>query len=125
ADEPFRPFGAPPRVDHGVPRLRELDLEILDDGRPETVGLVDRDRVQLVVVAGAELACEPRHVRLLDELRRRLPDELAQCDEAYVAAANLVGTNKGGRMKARILAEENRKWLTLAAVSFGLFMIML
>jgi EmrB/QacA subfamily drug resistance transporter len=28
-------------------------------------------------------------------------------------------------MKARILAEENRKWLTLAAVSFGLFMIML
>jgi EmrB/QacA subfamily drug resistance transporter len=28
-------------------------------------------------------------------------------------------------MKARIFAEENRKWLTLAAVSFGLFMIML
>ena len=28
-------------------------------------------------------------------------------------------------MKARILAEENRKWWTLAAVSFGLFMIML
>src|SRR4029079_16448117 len=28
-------------------------------------------------------------------------------------------------MKARILAEENRKWWTLAAVAFGLFMIML
>jgi EmrB/QacA subfamily drug resistance transporter len=28
-------------------------------------------------------------------------------------------------MKARIFAEENRKWWTLAAVSFGLFMIML
>jgi EmrB/QacA subfamily drug resistance transporter len=28
-------------------------------------------------------------------------------------------------VKARIFAEENRKWLTLAAVSFGLFMIML
>src|SRR5215469_153419 len=28
-------------------------------------------------------------------------------------------------MKARILAPENRKWWTLAAVSFGLFMIML
>jgi len=28
-------------------------------------------------------------------------------------------------VKARILAEENRKWWTLAAVSFGLFMIML
>src|SRR5919205_30769 len=28
-------------------------------------------------------------------------------------------------MKARILAPENRKWLTLAAVAVGLFMIML
>ncbi|MEP7225699.1 MAG: MFS transporter [Actinomycetota bacterium] len=28
-------------------------------------------------------------------------------------------------MRTRIFAEENRKWLTLAAVSFGLFMIML
>ncbi|MGH3078016.1 MAG: MFS transporter [Gaiellaceae bacterium] len=28
-------------------------------------------------------------------------------------------------MRARIFAEENRKWVTLAAVSFGLFMIML
>ena len=28
-------------------------------------------------------------------------------------------------MKARIFAEENKKWWTLAAVSFGLFMIML
>ena len=28
-------------------------------------------------------------------------------------------------MRARIFAEENRKWLTLGAVSFGLFMIML
>ena len=28
-------------------------------------------------------------------------------------------------MKARIFADENRKWWTLAAVAFGLFMIML
>jgi hypothetical protein len=28
-------------------------------------------------------------------------------------------------LRARILGEGNRKWLTLAAVSFGLFMIML
>ncbi|HVM58229.1 MAG TPA: hypothetical protein VMT74_12235, partial [Gaiellaceae bacterium] len=28
-------------------------------------------------------------------------------------------------MKARIFAPENRKWWTLAAVAFGLFMIML
>src|SRR5687767_8176297 len=31
----------------------------------------------------------------------------------------------GGGMKARIFAEENRKWWTLGAVAFGLFMIML
>ncbi|HUY72170.1 MAG TPA: MFS transporter, partial [Gaiellaceae bacterium] len=31
----------------------------------------------------------------------------------------------GSWMKARIFADENRKWWTLAAVSFGLFMIML
>lgn len=30
----------------------------------------------------------------------------------------------GAAMKARLLASENRKWLTLAAVTFGLFMIM-
>ena len=30
-----------------------------------------------------------------------------------------------GGMRTRIFAEENRKWLTLASVSFGLFMIML
>ena len=28
-------------------------------------------------------------------------------------------------MKARLFADENRKWWTLAAVAFGLFMIML
>src|SRR3712207_6792486 len=28
-------------------------------------------------------------------------------------------------MRARMLAPENRKWLTLASVAFGLFMIML
>src|ERR671928_790583 len=28
-------------------------------------------------------------------------------------------------MRARLFADENRKWWTLAAVSFGLFMIML
>jgi len=30
-----------------------------------------------------------------------------------------------GRVKARLFAAENRKWWTLAAVTFGLFMIML
>ena len=34
-------------------------------------------------------------------------------------------TGEGEVLKARIFAEENKKWWTLAAVSFGLFMIML
>src|SRR5919106_5499460 len=46
----------------------------------------------------------------------------------WLVSASLVSTNskgKGERVRARIFAEETRKWLTLAAVSFGLFMIML
>jgi len=34
-------------------------------------------------------------------------------------------TGEGEGLKARIFAEENKKWWTLAAVAFGLFMIML
>ena len=44
-------------------------------------------------------------------------------------SANLVSTNNDPQgdknLKARIFAPENRKWWTLAAVAFGLFMIML
>src|SRR5256885_5276780 len=43
-----------------------------------------------------------------------------------LVSTNLVDANRGGHgLKARIFAEENKKWWTLAAVSFGLFMIML
>src|SRR6476619_1002971 len=38
---------------------------------------------------------------------------------------NLTATEGEGRVRARIFAEENKKWWTLGAVSFGLFMIML
>src|SRR5215475_1472865 len=44
-----------------------------------------------------------------------------------LVAASLVSTNRtrGTPMRARLPAEENRKWWTLAAVAFALFMIML
>src|SRR5689334_16509221 len=45
---------------------------------------------------------------------------------ANLAPTNLVPTNsRENGLRARIFADENRKWWTLAAVSFGLFMIML
>ena len=68
ADEPFRPFGAVRRVEHALPRLRELDAEVVDDRGPEPLRLVDRAAVQLVVIRTAEPAHQARHVRVLDEL---------------------------------------------------------
>src|SRR4029077_20321926 len=35
------------------------------------------------------------------------------------------GARRGESMKARLFTDDNRKWWTLVAVSFGLFMIML
>src|ERR1700760_2409406 len=52
-------------------------------------------------------------------------------DGAKLAHANLVSANfgRGEDVRARVmevlLDEKNRKWWTLAAVAFGLFMIML
>src|SRR6188474_3868131 len=48
-----------------------------------------------------------------------------QCTSPW-ATASLVRTNfGGGAVKAKIFDPENRKWWTLGAVAFGLFMIML
>ena len=85
ADEPRRPLRPARGVDDGVPGPGELDPEIRDDGGPEAVGLVDGDPVQLVVIGRAERAREPRHVRLLDELRARAPDEAVGHAESLVA----------------------------------------
>src|SRR5262245_64630752 len=50
-------------------------------------------------------------------------------DGRVLVVANVVCTNKDRgevvHMRARLVTEENKKWWTLAAVSFGLFMIML
>ena len=75
AVEPRRPLPAARRVDDGRPRLRELDPEVGDDLRPEALGLLDRDPVQLRVRARVESAHQPGEVRALDELRGGLPDE--------------------------------------------------
>src|SRR5437879_1269810 len=51
---------------------------------------------------------------------------MADVGGAMLVAANLVGANSERRqMRARLFAEENKKWWTLVAVAFGLFMIML
>ena len=49
----------------------------------------------------------------------RVRDELAKVSRAQ---ARTLG---GGAVRARLFTDDNRKWWTLVAVSFGLFMIML
>src|SRR5881398_3467212 len=45
--EPGRPLGTPGRVDHVLPRLRELEPQILDDRRPEPLRLLDREVMEV------------------------------------------------------------------------------
>src|SRR5947208_78788 len=69
--------------------------------------------MQLVVVGAAEPPHQPRQVRLFNLLGCRCPDVFRHS----------IGSLS--RMRARLFAPEFRKWWTLAAVAFGLFMIML
>src|SRR5207237_3892081 len=92
--------------------MRELEAEIGDHGRPEPLGLFDRDAVEFVVIRTLEPSHETRDVCALDELGTRRPDDVVHIDSL-------------GRMRACLFTPENRKWWTLLAVAFGLFMIML
>ena len=71
------------------------------------------------------------HVRALLETQGASAEELdAHSDEIARVRAELAGVAAGERggeslMRARLFTAENRKWWTLVAVSFGLFMIML
>ena len=76
ADEPPRPFRAVRGVDDLCPRLRELEAQILDQRRPEALGLLDRDAMEVAVALDPEPPRQPGHVGALDLLRRRRPDEL-------------------------------------------------
>jgi hypothetical protein len=77
ADEPACPLRPARGVDDRVPRCRELDAEIVYDRGPEAVRLVDRDAVELGVPVRAEQPRQAGQVRLLDEVGRRSPDEVA------------------------------------------------
>ena len=77
ADEPRGPLGAAGRVHDAFPGLGELDPEVVDHLGPELLGLLDRDLVQIAVARDAEPAHQPGHVRLLEELLGRRPDEPA------------------------------------------------
>ena len=67
----------------------------------------------------------PRHPRSTRALRGDGPPPAVRGPKLVFANIVPYPTRRAGTMKARILAEDNRKWWTLAAVSFALFMIML
>ena len=71
--EPGRPRDPARVVQDPLPRRRELQLEIVDDGPPEPIRLFDREPVQRGVVRAAERAREPDDVRLLELLRGGRP----------------------------------------------------
>src|SRR5437763_12580661 len=57
--------------------------------------------------------------------RARRPQRRDRPRPHIARAAGTGGRRRGISMRARLFTDENRKWWTLVAVSFGLFMIML
>src|SRR6266542_5712963 len=72
-DEPLGPWDAGRAVQDALERCRELDPEVLHDGVPEPLHVVDRPAPELVDRLDAVLAHEARDVRVLDVIGRRLP----------------------------------------------------
>jgi hypothetical protein len=77
ADEPGRPFDPAGGVHHLLPRLGELEAEILDDRRPEPLRLLHGDAVERVVAVHVEPPREAGQVRGLDPLGVGPPDEIS------------------------------------------------
>ena len=104
-----------------VPAAEERDRQVVAHRRARSAPGRRRDsRCRCVVVGAVETPREPRDVRGLELRLAGRPGEVGSVSPGSVC------TGYGRRrMRSRIFAEENRKWLTLAAVSFGLFMIML
>ena len=82
--EPGRPLGTPGGVDHVLPRLGELDPQILDHRGPEPLRLLDRDAVELVVALDPQSARESRQVRALHVFGARFPDEVGHARSVRV-----------------------------------------
>src|SRR5262249_55201496 len=99
ADEPARPLDAGGVVPDALPRLRELDPEILDDGGPEPLRLLHGAPPKLVVVVDPVPAHEARDVRVVDDVPRGLPDHLHALEPSHgdlrteLARANLACAN--------------------------------
>jgi hypothetical protein len=96
AHEPGRPLDPRARVEHALPRRRELEPEILDDLRPEALGLFDREAMELVVAVAPEPAPEPHDVRPLDALLGGSPDELAHLGDPSPNKRNPPGCGSPG-----------------------------
>src|SRR5919109_1001835 len=102
-----------------MPGLEELETEVLDDGRPEPLRIARGAPHQIAIVGETEAPHEPDDVRALEDAGVGLPDHLHDGESLH-------GRERSDPwMRARILAPEFRKWWTLGAVAFGLFMIML
>jgi hypothetical protein len=82
ADEPRRPLRAARGVHDVLPRLRELELHVLDRDRPEPLGVVLRPPHEVPVVVDSVPAHEPNDVRALEHVLARLPDELTHAAKA-------------------------------------------
>jgi hypothetical protein len=85
AEQPLRVVHRRAREPHGAGHRpvrehtveRAARLEALPDRRPEALDVLDRPAPERVVVRRAERGREPRHVRMLPQRRRRLPQQLA------------------------------------------------
>jgi hypothetical protein len=75
--EPGRPLRAARVVVDPPPRSRELEAHVLDRGGPEPSRVLLRAPNQLAVVGDAVPAHKPGHVRALDGLPGRTPDDLS------------------------------------------------
>ena len=100
ADEPGRPLGAARQIDHALPRLCELEAEVVDHERPEPLGLLARTADERPVVGCARTVLEARDVGALDGRLVRPPHDLRSAHAgqptpppARLASANLVLAN--------------------------------
>jgi hypothetical protein len=77
ADEPGRPLRATRDVHHLIPRLGELEADVLDHRGPEPPGLLLRPSHELPVILDPMPPHEPRHIGPLAHLFTRCPDHFA------------------------------------------------
>src|SRR5207302_8382527 len=85
ADEPARPLDPVRGLEDARPSPREDQPQVVDEGRPEALRLLDRDTVELVVARAAEQPREPGQVCRLYDLGSRFPDDVSHCRNITLA----------------------------------------